>query len=51
MADFPHDLVTLEEWDALDLDEARRWELVEGGIVMTRDHDRFTKSCRVISGS
>jgi Uma2 family endonuclease len=35
LADFPHDLVTLEEWDALELDEARRWELVEGGIVMT----------------
>jgi len=35
LADFPHDLVTLEEWDALDLDEARRWELVEGGIIMT----------------
>ena len=35
LADFPRDLVTLEEWDALDLDEARRWELVEGGIVMT----------------
>jgi Uma2 family endonuclease len=35
LAEFPHDLVTLEEWDALELDEARRWELVEGGIVMT----------------
>ena len=35
MAEFPRDLVTLEQWDALDLDEARRWELVEGGIVMT----------------
>jgi Uma2 family endonuclease len=35
LAEFPRDLVTLQEWDALDLDEARRWELVEGGIVMT----------------
>ncbi|MEB3984333.1 Uma2 family endonuclease [Mycobacterium sp. 663a-19] len=35
LAEFPRDLVTLEEWDALDLDEARRWELVEGGILMT----------------
>jgi Uma2 family endonuclease len=35
LADVPHDLVTLEEWDALELDETRRWELVEGGIVMT----------------
>lgn len=34
-AQLPRDLVTLEEWDALELDEARRWELVEGGIVMT----------------
>jgi Uma2 family endonuclease len=35
LAEFPRDLVTLEEWDALELDEARRWELVEGGIVTT----------------
>jgi len=35
MAELPRDLVTLEVWDALELDEARRWELVEGGIVMT----------------
>lgn len=35
LAGFPHDLVTLEEWDALELDEARRWELVEGSILMT----------------
>jgi len=35
LADVPHDLLTLEQWDALELDEARRWELVEGGIVMT----------------
>ncbi|OLP03257.1 hypothetical protein BVU76_05890 [Mycolicibacterium porcinum] len=35
LAELPRDLVTLEQWDALDLDEARRWELVEGGIVMT----------------
>jgi Uma2 family endonuclease len=35
LAEFPRDLVTLEEWDALELDETRRWELVEGGIVMT----------------
>jgi Uma2 family endonuclease len=35
LAEFPRGLVTLEEWDALELDEARRWELVEGGIVMT----------------
>jgi Uma2 family endonuclease len=35
LAELPRDLVTLDEWDALELDEARRWELVEGGIVMT----------------
>jgi Uma2 family endonuclease len=35
LAEFPRDLVTLEEWDALELDEARRWELVEGGIAIT----------------
>lgn len=35
LAELPRGLVTLEQWDALDLDEARRWELVEGGIVIT----------------
>lgn len=35
LAELPRDLVTLEAWDALELDVARRWELVEGGIVMT----------------
>lgn len=35
LAELPRDLVTLEEWDALEFDETRRWELVEGGIVMT----------------
>ena len=35
LAELPPGLVTLEEWDALELDEARRWELIEGGIVMT----------------
>ena len=35
LAELPRDLVTLEQWDALDLDEARRLELVVGGIVMT----------------
>jgi len=34
-AELPRGLVTLEEWDALELDDARRWELVEGGIVIT----------------
>jgi Putative restriction endonuclease len=33
-ADLPRGLVTLEEWDALELDDGRRWELVEGGIVI-----------------
>jgi Uma2 family endonuclease len=35
LVELPRGLVTLEEWDALELDEARRWELVEGGIVIT----------------
>lgn len=30
LAELPRDLVTLEEWDALELDEARRWEHVGG---------------------
>ena len=45
LAEFPRDLVTLEEWDALELDEARRWELVEGGIVTDR-HFRFRGDAR-----
>ncbi|BBU25053.1 hypothetical protein [Mycobacterium xenopi] len=35
LAEFPRGLVTLEEWDALELGDARRWELVEGSILMT----------------
>lgn len=49
LAEFPRGLVTLEEWDALELDETRRWELVEGASSSHRGHVRFTKSCRRIS--
>src|SRR5215203_2692489 len=49
LADFPRDLVTLEEWDALELDEARHWELVEGGIVITPRPRPLHPSCRRIS--
>ena len=38
LAELPRDLVTLEEWDALELDEARRWELVEGGKLIRRKY-------------
>jgi Uma2 family endonuclease len=48
LAELPRDLVTLEEWDSLELDEARRWELVEGGIVLT---PRARPLHQVVSGN
>jgi hypothetical protein len=32
LVDVPHGLLTLEQWDALDLDPTRRWELSEGTL-------------------
>jgi Uma2 family endonuclease len=31
----PRGLLSLEQWDALDVDETRRWELSEGNLVMS----------------
>lgn len=35
LADLPHGLMTLEQWDALDVAHARRWELSEGTLIMS----------------
>lgn len=35
LADVPRDLLSLEQWDALDLDPTRRWELTEGTLSMS----------------
>ncbi len=35
LADLPRDLLSLEQWDALELDPTRRWELSEGTLNMS----------------
>jgi Uma2 family endonuclease len=35
LAHFPRGLLTLEQWDALEVDRTRRWELSEGTIIMS----------------
>lgn len=35
LAHLPHGLLTLEQWDALDLDRMRRWELSEGTLTIS----------------
>lgn len=35
LLDGPFDLMTLEQWDALEIAHARRWELSEGSIIMS----------------
>jgi Uma2 family endonuclease len=50
LADLPRGLVTLEQWDALQLDPTRRWELSEGTLIMSpRPHPRHQRiSTRLI---
>ncbi|WP_102141915.1 Uma2 family endonuclease [Mycobacterium hubeiense] len=36
LANLPRGLLTLEQWDALELDPTRRWELSEGTLIMQR---------------
>jgi Uma2 family endonuclease len=44
LADLPRGLVTLEQWDALQLDPTRRWELSEGTLIMSpRPHPRHQR--------
>ncbi|MCI4673507.1 Uma2 family endonuclease [Candidatus Mycolicibacterium alkanivorans] len=41
LAHLPRGLLTLEQWDALDLDRTRRWELSEGTLILSpRPHPR-----------
>jgi len=35
LADLPRGLLSLEQWDALELDPTRRWELSEGTLNMS----------------
>lgn len=35
LADLPRDLLSVEQWDALELDATRRWELSEGTLIMS----------------
>jgi Uma2 family endonuclease len=35
LADLPRGLIALEQWDALQLDPTRRWELSEGSLTMS----------------
>lgn len=35
LVNLPRDLLSLEQWDALDLDPTRRWELSEGTVIMS----------------
>jgi len=35
LADLPYGLITLEQWDALEIAHARRWELSEGTLIMS----------------
>lgn len=40
----PHGLLSLEQWDAVELDPTRRWELNEGTIIMSpRPHPRHQR--------
>ena len=46
-ADLPRGLVTLEQWDALQLDPTRRWELSEGTLIVSpRPHPRHQRISR-----
>ncbi|MGB3896217.1 Uma2 family endonuclease [Mycolicibacter sinensis] len=35
LADLPYGLITLEQWDALEIAHERRWELSEGTLIMS----------------
>lgn len=41
LAHLPRGLLSLEQWDALELDRTRRWELSEGTLIISpRPHPR-----------
>ena len=47
LAHLPRGLLSLEQWDALELDPTRRWELSEGTLIMSPRpdlwHQRISK--------
>lgn len=47
LADLPYGLITLEQWDALEIAHERRWELSEGTLIMSSrpqvTHQRISK--------
>lgn len=47
IAQLPPGPLTLEQWDALDVDPTRRWELCEGALIMSPrprvNHQRISK--------
>jgi hypothetical protein len=47
LAHLPRGLLSLEQWDALELDPTRRWELGEGTLIMSPRpdlwHQRISK--------
>ena len=44
LAHLPRGLLSLEQWDALELDPTRRWELSEGNLIMSpRPHPRHQR--------
>lgn len=44
LAHLPRGLLSLEQWDALELDPTRRWELSEGTLIMSpRPHPRHQR--------
>jgi Uma2 family endonuclease len=47
LAGLPHGLLSLEQWDALELDPTRRWELSEGTLIVSpRPHPRHQRISR-----
>lgn len=47
LAHLPRGLLSLEQWDALELDRTRRWELSEGTLTMSpRPHPRHQRISR-----
>jgi Uma2 family endonuclease len=47
LAHLPRGLLSLEQWDALELDPTRRWELSEGTLIMSpRPHPRHQRISR-----
>ena len=46
LAHLPRGLLSLEHWDALDLDRTRRWELSEGMAGANKPWNRYGLSAK-----